>query len=74
MPYATPEPPPSRPDRIVVVDDDARIRELLNRYLSQQGFEVLLAADARALDKLLQRETFDLIVLDLMLPGEDGLS
>ena len=74
MPYATPEPPPTRADRIVVVDDDARIRELLNRYLSQQGFEVLLAADARALDKLLQRETFDLIVLDLMLPGEDGLS
>ncbi|WP_029463299.1 osmolarity response regulator transcription factor OmpR [Serpentinimonas barnesii] len=74
MPHPTPEPPPHRTDRIVVVDDDARIRELLNRYLSQQGFEVLLAADARALDKLLQRETFDLIVLDLMLPGEDGLS
>jgi len=65
---------PDRPDRLLVVDDDARIRDLLNRYLSQQGFEVLLAADARALDKLLLRETFDLIVLDLMLPGEDGLS
>jgi len=65
---------PNRPDRLLVVDDDARIRELLNRYLSQHGFEVLLAADARALDKLLLRETFDLIVLDLMLPGEDGLS
>jgi len=65
---------PERPDRLLVVDDDARIRDLLNRYLSQQGFEVLLAADARALDKLLLRETFDLIVLDLMLPGEDGLS
>ncbi|MDO8275588.1 MAG: two-component system response regulator OmpR [Serpentinimonas sp.] len=74
MPNPAPDPPPNRPDRIVVVDDDARNRDLLNRYLSQQGFEVLLAADARALDKLLQRETFDLIVLDLMLPGEDGLS
>ena len=65
---------PHRPDRVLVVDDDARIRDLLRRYLSQEGFEVLLAEDARALNRLLQRETADLIVLDLMLPGEDGLS
>src|SRR5574343_1789648 len=63
-----------RPDRILVVDDDARIRDLLRRYLSQEGFEVLLAEDAKALNRLLTRETVDLIVLDLMLPGEDGLS
>ncbi|HYJ99156.1 MAG TPA: two-component system response regulator OmpR [Burkholderiaceae bacterium] len=63
-----------RPDRIVVVDDDARIRDLLRRYLTQEGFEVLLAEDAKALNRILTRETIDLIVLDLMLPGEDGLS
>lgn len=64
----------SRLDKIVVVDDDARIRDLLRRYLSQQGFDVLLAEDARALQRIMQRETVDLLVLDVMLPGEDGLS
>ncbi|MCD8514596.1 MAG: two-component system response regulator OmpR [Burkholderiaceae bacterium] len=64
----------NRPDRIVVVDDDARIRDLLNRYLTQEGFDVWVAEDARTLDRLLLRDTVDLIVLDLMLPGEDGLS
>ena len=64
----------ARPDRIVVVDDDARIRELLRRYLSQEGFDVLLAEDGKALNRMLTRENIDLIVLDLMLPGEDGLS
>ncbi len=63
-----------RPDRILVVDDDARIRDLLRRYLSQEGFEVLLAEDAKALNRVMTRDTVDLIVLDLMLPGEDGLS
>lgn len=67
-------PPTTRLDKIVVVDDDARIRDLLRRYLSQQGFDVLLAEDARALHRIMQRETVDLLVLDLMLPGEDGLS
>ena len=64
----------ARPDRIAVVDDDARIRDLLRRYLSQEGFDVLLAEDGKALNRLLTRENVDLIVLDLMLPGEDGLS
>lgn len=64
----------SRLNKIVIVDDDARIRDLLRRFLSQEGFDVLLAADGRALDRILQRETVDLMVLDLMLPGEDGLS
>ena len=64
----------SRLDKIVIVDDDARIRDLLRRFLSQESFDVLLAEDGRALDRILQRETIDLIVLDLMLPGEDGLS
>ncbi|WP_333708202.1 two-component system response regulator OmpR [Tepidimonas ignava] len=65
---------PRRPARLIIVDDDARILELLQRYLAQEGFEVLLAEDGARLDRLLQRETADLIVLDLMLPGEDGLS
>jgi two-component system, OmpR family, phosphate regulon response regulator OmpR len=65
---------PRSPDRILVVDDDARIRDLLRRYLSQEGFEVFLAEDAKALNRLMVREAVDLIVLDLMLPGEDGLS
>jgi len=60
--------------KILVVDDDKRLRELLQRYLSEQGFTVKSAENAEAMDKALTRDTFDLIVLDLMLPGEDGLS
>ena len=65
---------PTRPNKILVVDDDVRIRDLLRRYLVQEGFEVVLAEDSKALNKLLQRESVDLMVLDLMMPGEDGLS
>jgi len=64
----------SRSDKIIVVDDDARIRDLLRRYLAQEGFEVLQAEDGKALNRILLREAVDLIVLDLMMPGEDGLS
>jgi two-component system phosphate regulon response regulator OmpR len=60
--------------RILVVDDDLRMRDLLVRYLGGEGYEVKAAAHAAALDKLLARERYDLVVLDLMLPGEDGLS
>lgn len=59
---------------ILVVDDDARLRDLLTRYLGEQGFEVKAAGDGQQMDKLRSREHFNLIVLDLMLPGEDGLS
>ena len=59
---------------ILVVDDDARLRDLLTRYLGEQGFEVKSAADGQQMDKLRSREHFNLIVLDLMMPGEDGLS
>jgi two-component system phosphate regulon response regulator OmpR len=62
------------PKRLLVVDDDPKLRDLLHRYLSQHGFEVALAQDAPSMGRLLQREPWDLIVLDLMLPGEDGLS
>jgi two-component system phosphate regulon response regulator OmpR len=60
--------------KILVVDDDLRLRDLLNRYLGEQGFAVRAVADAHGMDKLLAHERFDLMVLDLMLPGEDGLS
>ncbi len=64
----------NRLDKIVIVDDDTRIRDLLRRFLSQEGFDVLMAEDSRALTRIMQRESVDLIVLDLMLPGEDGLT
>jgi two-component system phosphate regulon response regulator OmpR len=60
--------------KILVVDDDLRLRDLLQRYLTQQGFAVSTVPDAGAMDKTFSREHFDLLVLDLMLPGEDGLS
>jgi DNA-binding response OmpR family regulator len=60
--------------RILVVDDDTRLRELLVRYLGEQGLEVKAVADGAAMDRSLARERFDLVVLDLMLPGENGLS
>ncbi len=60
--------------RILVVDDDVRLRDLLTRYLGEQGFSVQALPDARDLDKKLQRDPPHLMVLDLMLPGEDGLS
>lgn len=63
-----------KPARILVVDDDQRLRDLLRRYLSEQGFNVFVAENATAMNKLWMRERFDLLVLDLMLPGEDGLS
>ena len=61
-------------DRILVVDDDARIRDLLRRYLAQEGFEVIVAEDGKALTRIMMRDPIDLIILDLMMPGEDGLS
>ena len=55
-----------RADKVLVVDDNTRIRDLLRRYLTQQGFEVLLAEDGKAMARTLQRETIDLIVLCLL--------
>ncbi len=60
--------------KILVVDDDLRLRDLLTRYLGEQGFAVKGAENGAVMDKLLLREPYDLIVLDLMMPGEDGLS
>jgi two-component system, OmpR family, phosphate regulon response regulator OmpR len=66
--------PKAASPKVLVVDDDVRLRDLLSRYLSEQGFQVATLPDARDLDKKLQRDPPHLIVLDLMLPGEDGLS
>jgi two-component system phosphate regulon response regulator OmpR len=60
--------------KILVVDDDLRLRDLLKRYLSEQGFSVETVPDAQAMDRSLARVRYDLLVLDLMLPGEDGLA
>jgi two-component system phosphate regulon response regulator OmpR len=60
--------------KILVVDDDLRLRQLLDRYLREQGFMVKAVEGGEAMDRALARELYDLIVLDLMMPGEDGLS
>lgn len=60
--------------KILVVDDDMRLRSLLERYLVEQGFVVRSACNSEQMDRWLERENFHLLVLDLMLPGEDGLS
>jgi two-component system OmpR family response regulator len=60
-------------DHILIVDDDAETRSLLQQYLQKQGYRVTSAADGKALRGALLTARPDLIVLDLMLPGEDGL-
>jgi len=59
---------------LLVVDDDTRIRDLLQRYLTEQGFRVTVAADASEARRKLEGLHFDLLVLDVMMPGESGLS
>lgn len=63
-----------RPPHLLLVDDDDRIRELLKRYLSQAGARVSAAADAAGARKLLAGMDFDLLILDVMMPVEDGFS
>jgi two-component system phosphate regulon response regulator OmpR len=59
---------------LLVVDDDDRIRNLLKEYLARAGFRVTAAADAAAARRVLDLLDFDLMILDVMMPGEDGLS
>ena len=59
---------------LLVVDDDPGIRDLLSLYLAEQGFTVSAVPDGKAMDAWLADNTADLVILDLMLPGEDGLS
>lgn len=62
------------PEHLLVVDDDREIRRLIEEYLTQAGYRVSSAADGKAMRRLMEQHRFDLVVLDLMLPGEDGLS
>ena len=59
---------------LLVVDDDDRLRALLREYLARAGFRVTVAADAAAARRLLDSLAFDLLVVDVMMPGEDGFS
>ena len=61
-------------EKILIVDDDVRLRRLLERFLGEQGYRVRAVEDVAQMDRLLAREIYSLIVLDLMLPGEDGMS
>ncbi len=60
--------------RILVVDDHSEIRELLKRFLTQHGLNVVTAEDGVHMEKLMNQQQFDLIILDLMLPGKDGVT
>ncbi len=62
------------PSRILMVDDDPGIRDVVSEFLGQHGYQVETAGDGRAMEQALARGPVDLIVLDLMMPGEDGLS
>src|SRR6201992_1705112 len=62
------------PDHILVVDDDLGLRELLDRYFAGNGYRVTSVASARQMREALASHRIDLIVLDLMLPGDDGLT
>ncbi|MGO8868407.1 MAG: response regulator [Alphaproteobacteria bacterium] len=62
----------TEPSHILVVDDDKRLRELLRRYLAERGFRVTVAADAAEAWARLESLAFDLIVLDVMMPGQSG--
>jgi two-component system OmpR family response regulator len=64
----------SEPLHVLVVDDEPRIRTMLRRYLVEEGFKVSDSADGAAMRAVLEREAVHLVLLDLMMPGEDGLA
>lgn len=66
--------PMSKPDHILIVDDDPDIRQLLCTYLSEAGYRTSAASQGQEMRRRLDEQLVDLVVLDLMLPGEDGLS
>ncbi len=67
-------PPSDDAPHLLVVDDDTRIRDLLHRYLMEQGYRVTVAGDAAEARRKLDGIHFDLIILDVMMPGESGIS
>jgi two-component system, OmpR family, phosphate regulon response regulator OmpR len=60
--------------KVIFVDDDPEMRALVQRFLTEHGYSVSTASDSTSLDRLLAREAAQAIILDLMLPGEDGLA
>lgn len=74
LPQRRHEPLPDNAPHILVVDDDLRIRDLLSRYLMEHGFRVTPTADAEAARAAMRGLAFDLIILDVMMPGENGIS
>ena len=71
---SAPQGVPAQPDRILLVDDEKALREPLAAYLGKQGFTVREAESAARARSMLQAEPADLVLLDIMMPGEDGLS
>jgi two-component system OmpR family response regulator len=63
----------NKPEHVLVVDDDPEIRELLARYLARNGYRVSVAEDAGSLERALNADQVDLVILDIMMPGPDGL-
>ncbi|MBW8881148.1 MAG: response regulator, partial [Asticcacaulis sp.] len=59
---------------LLIVDDDDQLRDQISRYLAENGYIVHVAANAVAMDAMLSRHPVELIVLDVAMPGEDGLS
>lgn len=66
--------PPDQKPHILVVDDDERLRALLSRFLSENGFLVTTATDAKHAREVLTYLSYDLLVMDVMMPGEDGMA
>ena len=73
-PQSRAEPLPDNAPHILVVDDDQKIRELLGRFLVSSGYRVTEAADAASARSFMRGLAFDLVMLDVMMPGESGLS
>jgi two-component system phosphate regulon response regulator OmpR len=67
-------PPPNEPAHLLIVDDDSRIRALLARYLTMQGYRITTAANSADAKSRMQGLAFDLLVLDVMMPGGSGIS
>ena len=62
------------PHKLLLVDDDARLRKSLSRYLADEGYEVEAVAGSAQMEREIAKQPYDLVLLDVMMPGEDGLS